>query len=161
EARGRADEPAVAGRHLGGQPVADLDRGRPADLGNAERGDDPLDRATASLLDRRMEILGALACEPVQALEVLHGEPEEVTAALHEPGLEQLLQRLPAGALDVHAADEVAELLADPGGARRVWAIVADGALVPNDGRAAHRARGGHVPLRWRPRSLLGEGPDH
>ena len=109
-----------------------------------------------------MEVLGALAAEPFEALEVLDREPVEVAALLHEPRLEQLLEHLPAGALDVHPAppDEVAELLADPGRAGEVRAVVADGPLVADDRRPAHRAGGGHLVLALVAGSLVRERAD-
>ena len=50
----------------------------------------------------RVQVLGALAGEPVERLQVLDREPEEVAAALHQAALEELAQDGPAGALDVH-----------------------------------------------------------
>src|SRR4029453_2735244 len=145
----------VAGGHLRRKPVGELDRGCPADLRDPERGDDPLERTLLRLLDVAVEVLGALAAEPVQPLEVLDGQPEEVAALRYEPGLEQLLERLPAGTLDVHPADEVAELLADAGWAGGIRAVVADRSLVPDDRGPADGTRGRHVVLALVARPLL------
>jgi hypothetical protein len=41
----------------------------------------------------------------------------------------------------------MAELLPDTRRAQRVWAVVADGVRVADDGRVAHRAALGHVPF--------------
>ena len=106
---------SVARRDLGREPAREVDRGRLADLRDAEAVEHARERPPARLLDRPVEVLGALAREPVERLEVLDGQPEEVGPAADDAALEQLLEDRPAGALDVHpaAADEVAELLAD------------------------------------------------
>ena len=96
------------------------------------------------------------------ALEILDDQSVEVAAALDMPRLEELLEDLPAGALDVHPAAprEVAELLADPRRARGVRAVVAHGALVADDGRAADRAGRGHLVLALGAGPPLDERPD-
>ena len=105
--------------------------------------------------DPAVEVLRALAREPVERLELLDGQPEEVARGLDHAPLEELRQDRPAGALDVHPAapDEVAELLATAGRAAGVRAVDADRALVLDDGRAAHRAGRRHREL------ALGAGP--
>ena len=78
------------------------------------------------------------------------------------PRLEQLFQCLPAGALDVHpaAADEMPELLADARRAGRVRAVVADRALVADDGRPADGAGRRHLVLTLGAGPLLDQRPD-
>src|SRR5258706_9412008 len=104
-----------------------------------------------------MEVLRALAREPVQPLEIFDREAVEVAADLDEPGLEELLEDLPAGALDVHPAPshEVLELLRHPRRAGEVRAVMADGALVLDDRRVANRAAIGHGERALRARPLL------
>src|SRR5262249_18846194 len=132
-----------------------------ADLRDSEGRDDPLERPPPGLLDVRVEVLRALAGEPIQSLEVFDRQPEEVAAALDQAGLEELLKRLPASALDVHTAYEVAELLAHTGWTRDVGTVMADGTLVAHDRGGTHRAGRGHVPFGRVARPFLGEGTDH
>src|SRR5205814_10613092 len=124
----------VACRDLGRQPDRELDRRRPADLRDPEPREDPFKRAASRLLDGGVEVLCALAAEPLEALEILDREPVEITAPLDEPGLEKLLEGLPAGALDVHPAapDEMLELLGDTCRTGGVRAVMGDRALVPH-----------------------------
>ena len=70
---------------------------------------------TLALSIDALQVLGALAREAIERLEVLDGQAEEVAACLDQAALEQLGEDLPAGALDIHraAADEMLELLAD------------------------------------------------
>ena len=109
-----------------------------------------------------MKIFGTLAREPLQALEVLDRQPEEVATALHQPALEKLLQDVPAGALDVHAAAprEMRELLGHPGRTGEIRAVVADGALVLDDRRSTDRAGIGHLELAFSTGPALGDRPD-
>ena len=106
-----------------------------------------------------MEVLGALASESIESLEILDGQAVEVAAPLDHAALQQLLQHLPAGALDVHpaATDEVRQLLGDPRRASRIRAVHADRALVLHDCRAAHRAGLRHREFAFRPGPLLDE----
>src|SRR5439155_19589069 len=135
-------EPVVPGRHLGRQPARELDRGRPANLGDAEGREDPLERSSSGTLYRAVEVLRALTGEPIQGFEILDREPVEVAPPADHPPLEELAENSPPGSLDAHAAAprEVAELLADAGRALEVRAVVADGSLVADDRRVAHGA---------------------
>ena len=150
----------LRGGHLAREPRGELDRGRPADLRDAERGQQPLERATARLLDRAVEILGALAREPVEALEVVDGEPEEVSPGLDQAPLQQLLKNMPARALHVHPAGKEPELLGDARRAGQVRAVVADGTVVANDRGPADRARDRHLVLALGASPTLEDRPD-
>ena len=110
-----------------------------------------------------MEVLGALAREPVERLEVLHREPVEVAAGAHEAAVEELLHDHPAGALDVHAAAtrEMPELLAHACRTREVGAVVTDRALVLDHRGATHRAARRHHELALRAGASLEDGPHH
>ena len=116
-------------------------------------------RSTARALDRPVEVLGALAAESIESLEVLDGQAVEVAAPLDHAALQQLLQHLPAGPLDVHpaATDEMRQLLGDPRRALRIRAVHADRALVLHDFRAAHRTGLRHHEFAFRPGPLLDE----
>ena len=70
------------------------------------------------------------------------------------PAVEELRQHDPARTLDVHAtaAGEMPELLADACRAGEIGAVVADRALILDDGGTADGARGGHLELALRRR---------
>src|SRR5439155_8451446 len=155
-------EPVVPGRHLGCQPARELDRRGPADLRNPQCREDPLERSSSGTLYRAVEVLCALAGEPIQGFEILDREPVEVAPPADDPPLEELAEYSPPGSLDVHAAAprEVAELLPDAGRALEIRAVVADGSLVADDRRVAHRAAGRHFVLALGTRPPLGDGSD-
>src|SRR5439155_3540095 len=146
----------------GRQPGGELDRRRPADLRDPEPRENALERPPARLLDRGMEVLGALPAEPLEALEILDAEPVEVAATLDESGLQELLEDLPAGALDIHpaAADEMLELLGHACRTGGVRAVMADRALVPDDRRVADRTALGQRVWPLRAGSLLDDRAD-
>ena len=127
------------------QPGRQVDRRLPADLRNAEAGEDPRQRPPdARPLDPAVEVLGALLREPVERHEVLDRQPEEVAAPLARDRARASCASTaqPAPSMSI-ARHEMAELLADARRAGEVRAVVADGALVADDRRAADRAAAG------------------
>ena len=136
---------------LGASAVRPSSTGRPQSgiqLGDTEPVDDPEERPHAGFVDRSLQVLSALACEAVQRFEILDCQPEEVAPLLDETALQQLGQRLPAGAFDVHcsAADKVTEFLADSSRAQG-----SDSSAEPCRGRGRLRCR---RPGNW-PASAL------
>ncbi len=96
-----------------------------------------------------MQVLRALAREALERLELLDAQAEEVAALTDQATLEQLLEYLPAGAVDVHraTADEMLELLPHSSRAGQVRAVVTNGLGIAHDRRAAHGTDGGHLEL--------------
>src|SRR5436309_1379462 len=81
----------AAGRHAWRQVPGEVDRRGLADLRDAEAVQDLGERpAGPRPLDRGVEVLGAPAREAVQPLELVHGQGEEVGAALDHAALEEL-----------------------------------------------------------------------
>ena len=110
---------------------------------------------------RRVEVLRALPGEPLQRLELLHGQREEVRAPVDHAALKELREDGPAGALDVHAAaaDEVLVRLRQARRADRVRAVVAHGAVVLDD-RLAHTGQVAAPGTRGHLRVVLEDRPD-
>ena len=146
-----------------GDPAGQVDGGLLAHLGNAERVQHPRQRPPARPFDRSLQVLGALAGEPVEADEVVDRQAVEVAARLDQAARQQLLQHGPAGALDVHpaAAGEMGELLGQPRRAFLVGAVVADRALVADYRRPADRARRRHLEFALGTRPPLRQRPNH
>ncbi len=153
----------ASGRIASGQPGGEVDRGLLADLWHPEAIEHPCQRpADPRPGDPAMEVLGALAREALERLQVLHGQPEEIGPRVDHPALEQLRQDRPAGAFDVHPAtpDEMAELLGEPRGTGRVRAVDPDRALVLDDRRPADGAGGRHLELALRAGASLDDRAD-
>ena len=129
---------------------------------DAEGVEDARQRPDPGALDALIEVGGTLLREALQGDELIDGQPEDVGGAGDEPALKQLIEDMPAGALDVHAAptDEVAETLDDLGGAKRVAAAVADLSFVLDDLGMADGAGGRHLPDALGAGAALHERPD-
>ena len=76
-----ASPPCGSGRHLARDPAREVDRRRLAHLRDPQAVQHPAERPLLRALDRRVQVLRALAREPVERLEVLDRQPVEVGRA--------------------------------------------------------------------------------
>ena len=115
---------------------------------DAERVQDPTERARLRALDLLEEVRGALLGIAVERHQLLDGEGEEVRRVPDEPALEQRGDGRPAGTLDIQRTREVPDTLPALRRTRRVPAAIGDLALRVLDGAIADRAALGHPELR-------------
>src|SRR5207237_5181582 len=103
-----------AGRQLRGKPLREILRGRPSDLRDAERVDDPGERPPLRALDAVVDVRRALLGEAIEVEELLLREEEQVGRIGHETALLQLFDERTADTLDIEAAarNEVSDPLA-------------------------------------------------